>query len=47
MGFGVGSLPYTEAAAAQVLSLPMYPELDIRHVEAVAEAIYAWQTDKA
>jgi dTDP-4-amino-4,6-dideoxygalactose transaminase len=27
LGYGPGSLPATEAAAAEVLSLPMYPDL--------------------
>jgi dTDP-4-amino-4,6-dideoxygalactose transaminase len=32
-----GSLPETEALAARVLSLPIYPELPMAHVERVAE----------
>ncbi|MDP8921392.1 MAG: DegT/DnrJ/EryC1/StrS family aminotransferase [Chloroflexota bacterium] len=36
LGYAVGSLPETERLAAQVLSLPMYPELPIKHVERVA-----------
>lgn len=43
LGWGIGSLPDTEKAAAQVLSLPMYPELRTTEVEAVAEAVLAWQ----
>ena len=36
---GADRLPQAEAAARQVLSLPMYPELSVRDVERVAEAI--------
>jgi dTDP-4-amino-4,6-dideoxygalactose transaminase len=35
----VGSLPETERAANQVLSLPMFPELSEIKVQQVAEAI--------
>jgi dTDP-4-amino-4,6-dideoxygalactose transaminase len=35
-GGGTGSLPETEAAAGEILDLPMYPELRLRHVERVA-----------
>lgn len=40
-----GSLPHTERSANQVLSLPMYPELQNDQIDAVAEAIHAWQED--
>jgi dTDP-4-amino-4,6-dideoxygalactose transaminase len=39
LGIGRGSLPETEALADRVLSLPMYPELPIEHVERVAEHV--------
>ena len=39
LGMGQGSLPVTEALAGRVLSLPLYPELPIDHVERVAEII--------
>jgi len=39
LGMGPGSLPVTEALAGRVLSLPMYPELPIEHVERVAEIV--------
>jgi dTDP-4-amino-4,6-dideoxygalactose transaminase len=39
LGVGRGSLPETEALASRVLSLPMYPELPIEHVERVAEIV--------
>ncbi|MBN1922331.1 MAG: DegT/DnrJ/EryC1/StrS family aminotransferase, partial [Anaerolineae bacterium] len=37
-----GPLPETEAAAAQVLSLPLYPELHEDEVRAVSDAIHAF-----
>jgi dTDP-4-amino-4,6-dideoxygalactose transaminase len=39
LGMGTGSLPETEALASRVLSLPMYPELPLDHVERVAEIV--------
>jgi dTDP-4-amino-4,6-dideoxygalactose transaminase len=39
LGIGPGVLPVTEALSARVLSLPMYPELPIGHVERVAEIV--------
>ena len=36
---GPGSLPVTERAAAQVLSLPMYPHLTDQQIDAVVAAI--------
>jgi dTDP-4-amino-4,6-dideoxygalactose transaminase len=39
LGIGKGALPVTEALAERVLSLPMYPELPIEHVERVAEIV--------
>lgn len=39
----VGSLEHTERSAARVLSLPMYPELTSEEVQAVIEAIHAWE----
>ena len=38
-GFPEGSLPETEAAAREVLSLPMYPELTPAQVDEVVEAV--------
>ncbi|QWV93645.1 DegT/DnrJ/EryC1/StrS family aminotransferase [Geomonas oryzisoli] len=38
-GTGFGSLEHTERAAAEILSLPMYPELPEADVQAVATAI--------
>jgi dTDP-4-amino-4,6-dideoxygalactose transaminase len=39
LGYGDISLPMTERAAAEVLSLPMYPELRPEQVEYVIEAV--------
>ena len=39
LGYRVGDLPETERAAAEVLSLPMYPELTAEQIRLVAEAI--------
>ena len=38
-GCGRGTLPITERLTDQVLSLPMYPELPIDHVDRVADAV--------
>jgi dTDP-4-amino-4,6-dideoxygalactose transaminase len=39
LGLRRGALPVTEAQAERVLSLPMYPELPIEHVERVAATV--------
>jgi dTDP-4-amino-4,6-dideoxygalactose transaminase len=39
LGFAPGAFPVTEAAAAEILSLPMFPELTAGQVEVVADAI--------
>ncbi len=39
LGYHAGSLPFSETAARQVLSLPMYPELGDDEVGAVAGAV--------
>ncbi len=39
LGYRPGDLPETERAAAEVLSLPMYPELTAGQMERVAEAV--------
>ncbi len=39
LGYGPGSLPLSEAAAKQVLSLPLYPELSLQAVSMVTEAM--------
>ena len=38
-----GFLPHSERAAAEVLSLPIYPELADEQVDSVAEACRAWE----
>jgi dTDP-4-amino-4,6-dideoxygalactose transaminase len=43
LGRPEGSYPLTEAAATEILSLPMYPELDQAHIEHVASAIAAYE----
>lgn len=42
LGLGKGSFPEAERAAAEVLSLPIYPEMGDAQVEEVAEAIHAF-----
>jgi dTDP-4-amino-4,6-dideoxygalactose transaminase len=39
LGYGDVSLPVTEQAASEILSLPMYPELQREQIEYVAQAI--------
>jgi dTDP-4-amino-4,6-dideoxygalactose transaminase len=39
LGYHLGAFPNTERLAAHSLSLPMYPEMPLPHVERVAEAI--------
>jgi len=39
LGYGEGSLPESEAASREVLSLPMYPEITEEQQRMVAEAI--------
>jgi dTDP-4-amino-4,6-dideoxygalactose transaminase len=40
----VGSLPETEKAAREIVSLPMYPELSVEEVQAVAQVIREFAT---
>lgn len=42
LGYGPSSLPATEAAAARVLSLPMYPDLPEAAVNTVAAAVRSY-----
>lgn len=45
-GFGPGSLPVTEAAAGEILSLPMYAELTQEQILKVAAEIRAFQEER-
>ncbi len=42
LGYREGAFPRTERLAARSLSLPMYPELPLHHVEHVATSIRHW-----
>ncbi|OWV89896.1 erythromycin biosynthesis sensory transduction protein eryC1 [Rhizobium sp. R635] len=43
LGHQVGDFPVSEAAAREVLSLPIYPEMPVQHVDQVAAALeYAY-----
>lgn len=42
LGYGKAAFPHTERLAARSLSLPMYPELPLDHVERVATSIRRW-----
>ena len=39
LGYRSGQFPHSETAAGEVLSLPLFPELSLRDVERVAEAL--------
>ena len=39
LGYAAGAFPHSEAAAREVLSLPLYPEMTDEHVRTVADAI--------
>ena len=41
LGYTAGAFPVSEAAAAQVLSLPMFPEMTTEQVQTVAAAVLA------
>jgi dTDP-4-amino-4,6-dideoxygalactose transaminase len=43
LGYQPGSLPNTEAAAAEILSLPVYPELTERQVERIVDTVRAFK----
>ncbi len=43
LGYGPGDFPAAELAAAEVLSLPMFPELTEAQVQSVAAAVQAFQ----
>jgi dTDP-4-amino-4,6-dideoxygalactose transaminase len=41
LGYGPGTFPSTEQAAERILSLPMYPELDVARIREVIDAMPA------
>ncbi|HTS35729.1 MAG TPA: DegT/DnrJ/EryC1/StrS family aminotransferase [Candidatus Solibacter sp.] len=47
LGYGKGSLPESEKAAAEVLSLPLYPELSDAQIEAVTRAVQEFMSVQA
>jgi dTDP-4-amino-4,6-dideoxygalactose transaminase len=44
LGYGPGSLPHTESAANEILSLPVYPELTDAQVARIIEAVRGFET---
>lgn len=44
LGYRAGALPHAERAAAEVLALPMYPELTDAQLDAVVDAIRSFYT---
>ncbi|HWN08382.1 MAG TPA: DegT/DnrJ/EryC1/StrS family aminotransferase [Pyrinomonadaceae bacterium] len=46
LGYGVGDFPHTEKAAAETLSLPMYPELALEDLTRVAETVREFSLQK-
>jgi len=42
LGYSEGSLPETERACREVLSLPMHPDLSIRQIQEVAQAVLSF-----
>jgi dTDP-4-amino-4,6-dideoxygalactose transaminase len=41
LGYSAGDFPVSESVAAQVLSLPMYPELTVPQIDTVSDAVLA------
>ncbi len=46
LGYAAGAFPETEKCSAEVLSLPIYPELKDEQIEAVAQAIKEFQAQR-
>lgn len=44
LGYGPGSFPVTEGLAARIVSLPLYPEITEKDIDAVADAIREFHT---
>lgn len=42
LNYATGDFPVTESAAAEIVSLPMYPQLKVAHVEKVAAEVMAF-----
>ncbi|HET9715245.1 MAG TPA: DegT/DnrJ/EryC1/StrS family aminotransferase [Pseudolabrys sp.] len=47
LGYGIGAFPVAERFAAETLSLPIYPELDIDHIEQIAGLLHAIPSEAA
>jgi dTDP-4-amino-4,6-dideoxygalactose transaminase len=47
LGYGPGSLPHTEAAAREILSLPVYPELSEAQLAHIIASVRSFQPDGA
>ncbi|MFC1932403.1 DegT/DnrJ/EryC1/StrS family aminotransferase [Chloroflexota bacterium] len=45
LGYKTGSLPQSEKAQEETLSLPMYPELEEKHIERIAVAIRRFSSE--
>lgn len=47
LGYGAGSFPFAEAAAARILSLPMFPQLSSAQIERVAAEVRRFLSARA
>ena len=45
LGHRRGDFPHAEAAADELISLPMYPEIPTRHLDRVVELLQEWDAD--
>ncbi len=46
LGYAEGDFPVSEKAQAEVLSLPMFPELTLEHVDQISELVHGFVTDR-